>query len=96
MERYEAELSLTFDVTNAAAVRRAAWELVADRREIEREGKDVFADRATATIEDALSVLLGRSDELRDALQALAASTGGMTFTGQFASPDHVHVVLDT
>jgi len=95
VQRYQIDVTLTFDIGNAEALRLAAWEIEADRREIEREGKDIYADRATATSEAALSVLIGRSEGLRDALRTLAASVNGMTYMGQFTSPASVCRVID-
>jgi hypothetical protein len=95
VQRYQVEVILTFDVDDAEALRLAAWEVEADRREIEREGKDIYAERATATPEAALSVLIGRSHGLRDALRSLAGSINGMTYMGQYATPASVYPVMD-
>ena len=90
MERYEAYVSLTFDVEDLEALSAAAWKLVAEPRRVECEGRDLFAEQGSATPEDALSVLLGRSKDLRQALAGLAASINGLTYRAEFSPPADV------
>jgi hypothetical protein len=92
MARYDVDVTLSFEVNDAEALRQAAWEVAADRREIEREGRDVYADIATATTELALSVLIGRSAELRDAMREVAAKVEGMSCAGQLVFGDGVRL----
>ena len=83
-------MSLTFDVEDPEALSAAAWKLVADPLRLEREGRDLFAEQGSGTPEDALSVLLGRSKDLREALAGLAASINGLTYRAEFSPPDDV------
>jgi hypothetical protein len=89
MERYEAYVSLSFEVHDADALRSAAKELVLPAGP-GRADEEIWAERATATPEKALSVLIGMSQQLSSALQELATSVPGLRVIGQYSSPDDV------
>jgi hypothetical protein len=91
--RFLVNVQLSVDVSDAEAVRRVAWEMVATSEGKQAPTDEEFADEATKTTEHALAVIFA-GIRVMDALEGAINPVPDLTMTGIYVQANWVEPLI--